>query len=124
MRDPAVASRIGLLYAAHTAGAIVGALTAGFYLVSHIGIERSCMNAGLTNVTIGVVAIVLALARRSATSAPSVAASAAAQGHEPVVIDDRTTPAAERAVLWTFVMSGVLSLAISLPSPRWRSVRA
>lgn len=110
VKDRAVASRIGLLYAANTAGAIVGALTAGFYLVSHIGIEGSFKIAALTNATIGLLAIALAWARRPATATDRTAD----HGHEPVVLDASATPAAQRAVLWTFALSGLLSLAIEI----------
>ena len=111
VKDRAVASRIGLLYAANTAGAIVGALTAGFYLVSHIGIEGSFRIAALTNAAIGGVAITLALLRGSAGGQ---ARTTSEHGHEPVVLDRYTTPAAQRAVLWTFALSGLLSLAIEI----------
>jgi spermidine synthase len=110
VKDRAVASRIGLLYAANTAGAIVGALTAGFYLVSHIGIEGSFKIAALTNATIGLLAIALAWARRPATATDRTAD----HGHEPVVLDASATPAAQPAVLWTFALSGLLSLAIEI----------
>jgi spermidine synthase len=115
VQDRAVASRIGLLYAANTTGAIVGALTAGFYLVSHIGIARSFTIAALINATIGLLAIGLAMAQRSTTGAAR--AAAAAEGtpvHAPIVLDACTTPAAQRAVLWTFGLSGLLSLAIEI----------
>jgi spermidine synthase len=125
VKDRAVASRIGLLYAANTAGAIVGALTAGFYLVSHIGIEGSFKIAALTNAAIGLLAIALAsrTARRRSgqsgdrdQSAPASARALATPDpvHEPVVLDASTTPAAQRAVLWTFALSGLLSLAIEI----------
>ncbi len=112
VRDRAVASRIGLLYAANTAGAIVGALTAGFYLVSHIGIEGSFRIAALTNGAIGLTAIALAVTQR--TARPAAATGDARQASEAAVIDEQTTPAAQRAVLWTFALSGVLSLAIEI----------
>jgi spermidine synthase len=111
VKDRAVASRIGLLYAANTTGAIVGALTAGFYLVSHIGIDGSFKIAALSNAMIGLIAIALAWARR-----PGAATARATpdHGHQPVVLDASTTPAAQRAVLWTFALSGLLSLAIEI----------
>ena len=55
--DTAIGSRIGLLYAINTAGAIVGALTAGFYFVPELGVSRSFQIAALTNTVIGLIAI-------------------------------------------------------------------
>ncbi len=40
-RQDRVGGRIGLLYAINTTGAIVGALLAGFYLISEVGVELS-----------------------------------------------------------------------------------
>ena len=111
VRDRAVASRIGLLYAANTSGAIVGALTAGFYLVSHIGIEGSFRIAALGNGTIGLLALTLAWVRGSAADSSRTSSDA---GEQPVVLDSCSTPAAQRAVLWTFALSGLLSLAIEI----------
>lgn len=108
VRQRAVASRIGLLYAANTGGAIVGALVAGFYLVSHVGIETSFRFAALSNIAIGALAIVMhALWHRRV----SVTEDASEQ---PVSVVPDLTPASQRAVLWTFALSGVLSLAIEL----------
>jgi spermidine synthase len=109
VRDRAVASRIGLLYAANTAGAIIGALVAGFYLVSHIGIAGSFRVAALTNLSVGLIAIALAYARRRA---PAVASDAPV----PVALDAELglSPTAQRAILWTFALSGILSLAIEI----------
>jgi spermidine synthase len=109
VRDRAVASRIGLLYAANTAGAIVGALVAGFYLVSHIGIEGSFRVAALTNLSVGLLAIALAFATRRSGARASDAAIPHTIRSEPGL-----TPAAQRAVLWTFALSGLLSLAIEI----------
>jgi spermidine synthase len=119
VKDRAVASRIGLLYAANTTGAIAGALTAGFYLVSHVGIEGSFKIAALSNGAIGAIAIALALTQRSARSARSAGTTRTDRAvdrpvDEPAVIDERTTPAAQRAVLWTFALSGLLSLAVEI----------
>ena len=110
VRDRAVASRIGILYAANTAGAIFGALFAGFYLVSHVGIDGSFRIAALGNVVIGLLAIALSYAMRHRMTA------AAQEGSTPhtITADVGLTPTAQRAVLWTFALSGVLSLAIEL----------
>ncbi len=48
-REDRVGGRIGLLYAINTTGAIVGALIAGFYFISEIGVARSFQIAAATN---------------------------------------------------------------------------
>ena len=48
-----VGSRIGLLYAINTAGAIVGALDRGLLLLSEVGVARSFQIAAATNILIG-----------------------------------------------------------------------
>src|SRR5262245_21158614 len=50
-----VGGRIGLLYAINTAGAIAGALIAGFYFISEIGVARSFQIAAATNLLIAIV---------------------------------------------------------------------
>src|SRR5262245_8712979 len=62
VKETRIGSRIGLLYAINTAGAIVGALTAGFYLVVDVGVARSFQMAALTNGAIGVTAIAASVA--------------------------------------------------------------
>jgi spermidine synthase len=110
VRDRALASRIGVLYAVNTGGAIVGALAAGFYLVSHVGMALSFRWAALTNIAIGVLAIALSYAHRvrGATAAPSDVPQ------HVLIAEPGLTPAVQRAVLWTFLLSGVLSLAIEI----------
>lgn len=115
IRDDRIGGRIGWLYAVNTTGAIVGALTAGFYLISEIGVTQSFRYAAATNVLIGIVAVVASYAfpRQPATStvgppslAPSSSASFGAAG--------TVTASGRRAVLWTFFLSGVMSLALEV----------
>jgi spermidine synthase len=60
-------SRASLLYAVNTAGAIAGALAAGFYLVPFVGLTRAFFIAAGTNVIIGSVALLISppIARRA-----------------------------------------------------------
>ena len=53
-REDRVGGTIGLLYAINTTGAIVGALVAGFYFISELGVARSFQIAAATNIAIGV----------------------------------------------------------------------
>lgn len=52
-----IGQRISLLYATNTAGAVVGVLVAGFYLVGSHGIAASFRVAALTNLLIGAAAL-------------------------------------------------------------------
>jgi spermidine synthase len=102
-RDTRIGSRIGVLYAVNTTGAIAGALIAGFYFISELGVMRSFQIAAATNVLIGLVAI--AAGRRlppAAERAPTVHA-----------VDGRDA-GGQRLILWTFFVSGFASLALEI----------
>lgn len=103
VRDERIGSRIGLLYAVNTTGAIVGALVAGFYFISELGVHRSFQIAAAANLLIGVVAIAAGYALKPhAPAAPDASPSG----------DDAHAPS--QMVLWTFFISGVLSLALEI----------
>ena len=61
-REDRIGGRIGLLYAINTTGAIVGALVAGFYLISEVGVHLSFRLAAIGNIAIGIVAFAAAYA--------------------------------------------------------------
>jgi spermidine synthase len=107
-QEPRIGARIGLLYAINTTGAIVGALVAGFYLISEVGVQRSFVLAATTNVLIGMAALAAAyvLPRADTGSAPD--APAPAEHETSLSVRQR------QAVLATFFFSGVLSLALEL----------
>ena len=100
--DDRVGGKIGLLYAINTTGAIVGALTAGFYFISDLGVSRSFQIAAATNIAIGVIALLaptpLAPPRHSA----------------PTPLPPGTPHPAPRVVLWVFFLSGLMSLALEI----------
>lgn len=104
-RHTAIGSRIGVLYAINTTGAIAGALLAGFYFISQLGVMRSFQIAAATNLLIGVIAIVAGKAM------PSEAAEANTPAAEPIA---ETSAAQRRLILWTFFVSGFLSLALEI----------
>ena len=58
VRGTRVVERIGVLYATNTAGAIVGTLLAGFWMIGALGISASFRVAATVNVLVGVVAII------------------------------------------------------------------
>jgi spermidine synthase len=116
VRDTVVGSRVGVLYAVNTFGAIFGALLAGFYLVPEIGMSRSFQFAALVNVAIGLAAI--GARRAFVVTAPPAAAPPAAPvstGAAAVTANvEVPTRWQSRAVLWTFVLSGMMTLALEI----------
>lgn len=120
VQDARVASRIGLLYAINTGGAILGALIAGFYLLAEVGMARSFQGAAIVNVIIGTIAV---LASRNAFSVlpvqhPEGSESTGVPAAGPQAVEGERslalTPAQRRAILWTFALSGMMSLALEI----------
>jgi spermidine synthase len=75
-----IGSSVSLLYAVNTAGAMVGALATGFYVIPAMGIARAFLVAATLNVAIGLVALWLArgsAVRAGAVDAPDRAVTAA-----------------------------------------------
>jgi spermidine synthase len=109
VKETGIGSRIGLLYAINTAGAIAGSLTAGFYLVADVGVARSFQIAALTNIAIGVTAIAASRVVPSVAPVESSSSAVRSAGRP-----DDLTPFARRAILWTFILSGLMSLALEI----------
>jgi len=103
--DPRMGIRLSALYATNTAGAIAGALLAGFYLVPSLGLQRSAWLAATVNLTVAL----LALAVRARASVP------AGPAHEPdAARADFVDAGTRRTVLWAFAASGFVSLALEI----------
>ncbi|MEO7134471.1 MAG: fused MFS/spermidine synthase, partial [Vicinamibacterales bacterium] len=100
-----VGGRIGLLYAINTTGAITGALAAGFYFISELGVSRSFRIAAAANLTIGGIAIIAG----RLLPVPAKAVTATEQA-----VQAPSTTTQQRLVLWAFFVSGVLSLALEI----------
>jgi spermidine synthase len=107
-REDRIGGRIGLLYAINTTGAIVGALVAGFYLISEVGVHLSFRLAAISNIVIGIIAVAAAYAMPAQPARPA-AASTLAAGPDSLV-----TAGQRQIVLWTFFVSGVMSLALEI----------
>ena len=60
-----IGSRVGVLYGINTAGAVVGCLAAGFYLIAEIGVSASLYVAAGLNFAVAIVAAVAALWTRN-----------------------------------------------------------
>ena len=106
-RDARIGSRIGLLYAINTTGAIAGALSAGFYFISELGVMQSFEIAAATNILIGLIAIVAG----HAIPAQQPGAEAAEAAAAPIA---DTTRGQRQLILWAFFVSGFLSLALEI----------
>ena len=97
------------LYAVNTAGAVTGAVLAGFYLIGAIGIERSFLVGAAVNVTVGGVALLFA---RRGEAASSVASESRP---EPTPPSSRATAAAPMATIGAVVaVSGLVALALEI----------
>ena len=102
-----IGTRVGLLYAGNTAGAILGAMLAGFYLIPQIGLRRSFLLAASINGAVGVAALLAARFRYRADG-PIPAADRAAD--RPATRHWST----ETLVLVVFGVSGFASLALEV----------
>jgi spermidine synthase len=111
VQDGRIGGRIGWLYAVNTAGAIAGALTAGFYLISEVGVTQSFRYAAATNLLIGLIAFGISFLwpRDTATGNRQPATDG-----ETAAGNRQLADASQRAVLWTFFLSGVMSLALEI----------
>ncbi|MET0215026.1 MAG: fused MFS/spermidine synthase, partial [Vicinamibacterales bacterium] len=108
-RSSSLAEQVGLLYGSNAAGAIVGTLAAGLYLIPELGIQRTFLVAASLNVLIGGCAVALSFVARPETAA---AAAEAAEATAPVpTIADRP---ALRVILAVFTLSGVVSMALEV----------
>ena len=90
---------VGELYAANTAGAVLGALAAGYFLVPLWGTANSLYLAVGLNILVAAVAFVL----------PTRSSS----GAEPEVEPSEPTPW-RKAALWLFACSGMIALAFEV----------
>ena len=57
LRGPRFGSRVGLLYALNTAGAMLGVATTGFVLIGSLGMRRTFLLAAAVNVAVGLTAL-------------------------------------------------------------------
>jgi spermidine synthase len=104
----AFASRAALLYALNTAGAVIGTLAAGYYLIAAIGIQATLRTAAAISVLVGISSFFLSLGRQ-AEPMPREARPALPPPSAPG-LDDR----ARRRVLVVFGISGFVALALEV----------
>ena len=101
-------SRVGALYAVNTAGAVLGTVVSGFWLIGWWGLERTFVVAAVVNIASGLVATVAA---RRWDQVQVVAAP-------DVVRHERIAPSlsigTRRLVLAAFAVSGLVTLALEV----------
>lgn len=103
---------VGSLYAVNTFGAVVGTLSAGFFLILLVGVKEAAYLAGAVNLLIAAAAWVLY--RRSAV-APDPIPEAGEKPDEPVKEDGGAlSPSLARLALWAVGISGFCSLALEV----------
>jgi len=107
-RGSALATRIGLLYAANTAGGIAGAVLAGFVLIGGIGVTATTRYAAAINVIVGLSALAVSLA------AGPTPGETRDHPHRALQTDARAPGGAERAVLIVFALAGLAGLALEV----------
>jgi spermidine synthase len=107
-RSSSLGSQLGLLYASNAAGAIVGTIAAGLYLIPHRGIHGTFLTAAVLNLCVGLSAIVMSLRASSWTTATP---------HDvrftPAAAETAEAPA-PRIILVVFTISGAVSLALEV----------
>ncbi|MBM4434934.1 MAG: hypothetical protein FJ028_07520, partial [Chloroflexi bacterium] len=106
LRGGGLGERVSLLYATNTAGAIAGALLAGFVLVGGVGIGTSFLIAAALNGAVGIAAIATARGPRSAavTRGP----------HPPRGSAEAVGPAVRALLLAVFTVSGFASFTLEV----------
>jgi spermidine synthase len=115
LRAGGLGERISLLYATNTAGAIVGALLAGFYLIGGVGISASLWLAAALNGLVGAAAVAASVAferpRAAAAGRPHLG-----ERPGPAGVSAHAAPRdrARSLVLLVFALSGFAALALEL----------
>ncbi len=121
LRAEGLGERVGSLYAANTAGAIVGTLSAGFYLIGSVGITTSFRLAAALNVLVGIAAMLVSLSLKRSDAGPaSYPAPKERVGVETGAADAGMpdgrdiSESGRKLVLIVFALSGFASLALEV----------
>lgn len=104
--------RLGRFYAVNTFGAVVGTLSAGFWLLPSIGLRLTIITAVVLNIIAGVMALKLS---RTASSTPSpetiLETSVKAKANQPVSLPQTISP---NLLLAAFVLVGATAIAYEI----------
>lgn len=116
LRGRGLGGKFGLLYGTNTAGAIVGTLAAGLYLIPVHGVHGTFLTAATVNVVVGLCAV-LAAPAFSGTPGKTSSGPRGSQA-EPGQVEARTlrplSPTLLRLVLIVFGLSGFTALALEV----------
>jgi spermidine synthase len=105
-----IGGNVGILYASNTAGAIAGAMLAGFYFIPRIGLSRSFLLAAAINGSVGLLALATGWLRARQESG----AAAQLASPPPARLEAGRSMADETLVLVVFGISGFASLALEV----------
>ncbi len=98
--------RIGVLYAANTAGAVAGAAGAGFWMIPLMGVAATNTTAALTALALAVtIAVVVAVRKPQERASPAPTADLSAL---------RLTPFERRLAVTAFAISGAVAMALEV----------
>ena len=116
-RNERMASEIGGLYAANTAGAVVGALAGGFYLIPAFGMSMSVQIAAGVDVLVALTVLVTLGARRGAShegrpTKPRAGSKPVTTVAAPSVV--MPSQAERRRALVVFALSGAAAMAFEV----------
>jgi spermidine synthase len=103
---------VGHLYGVNTLGAVVGALSAGFFLILLLGVKEAAYVAGAVNLLIA--GIVVALARRREAGAAAAAPPTASELEPEEPGGPIYTSGVARLALWAIGISGFCALALEV----------
>lgn len=109
-RGTILGRQVSLLYACNTAGAVIGTVLAGVWMIPQLGISWSFRIAALVNLLVAGGALLVAKLEpvaRPSTTDPATSSTASATGRQlrPIVL---------RLVLLTFAVSGFVSFGLEI----------
>lgn len=111
----ALGSRLGLLYAANTSGALCGAAAAGFWFIPLFGVSLSNQLAAGAAILVALVVAGLSWARPDSTATTSRLPDA--DEEQEVLLDEQPLDSTEkerRAVLWLYALSGAVAMVLEV----------
>ena len=115
-KTSALGHQVGLLYGSNAAGAIVGTIAAGLYLIPQRGIHGTFLVAAGLNLLVGLSAIALSMAAGGlpATSRPDSSGESADTRVTETARSGDLTERRLRIILGVFTVSGMVSMALEV----------
>ena len=100
---------LGRLYAANTAGAVIGVFSAGFILIGNLGVNNTLYLAAGINVLVAIIAF--ALSAKDSLPVAEADVSLAEPIKQPEIVLEKITPGLQKLVFWAYGLSGLIALA-------------